>query len=316
MITNNGGDAAGRAGGSVGFAFMNGDSPTADAATLIANPGTNGGEGGLITFGENSLGGTARCELFGNGTLDLSAHLSPGLTTGSVEGDGLIFLGANKLTIGNGSSSTVFAGMIQDGGQSGGVGGSIGKIGHGAFTLSNANLYTGGTSVEEGLLIVSNATGSGTGTGAVQVYGGTLGGSGTIAGAVTVGNASGRDAFLAPAAGTTKPATLTIQSALSFKSDATYTYTFRARRSQAHADKVIANGVTIDSGATFALRAQANGQLRQGLTFTVMSNTAATPIAGTFSNLADGAILTVGANHLQADYEGGDGNNLTLTVVP
>jgi hypothetical protein len=40
------------------------------------------------------------------------------------------------------------------------------------------------------------------------------------------------------------------------------------------------------------------------------------PIAGTFSNLPDGAIVTVNGNRLQASYEGGDGNDLTLTVVP
>ena len=38
-------------------------------------------------------------------------------------------------------------------------------------------------------------------------------------------------------------------------------------------------------------------------------------IAGTFSNLADGASITVGNNTFQADYQGGDGNDLTLTVI-
>jgi len=37
---------------------------------------------------------------------------------------------------------------------------------------------------------------------------------------------------------------------------------------------------------------------------------------GTFSNLADGAIVTIGSNTFQANYEGGDGNDLTLTVLP
>jgi hypothetical protein len=49
---------------------------------------------------------------------------------------------------------------------------------------------------------------------------------------------------------------------------------------------------------------------------TAISNTSATPIAGTSSNLADGAILTVNGNNFQASYEGGDGNDLTLTVAP
>jgi hypothetical protein len=42
----------------------------------------------------------------------------------------------------------------------------------------------------------------------------------------------------------------------------------------------------------------------------------ATPIAGTFHNLADGAIVTVNGNNLRASYTNGDGNDLTLTVVP
>jgi hypothetical protein len=50
--------------------------------------------------------------------------------------------------------------------------------------------------------------------------------------------------------------------------------------------------------------------------FVAMSNTAATQINGTFANLPDGSTFTVGNNTFQASYEGGDGNDLTLTVVP
>ena len=64
------------------------------------------------------------------------------------------------------------------------------------------------------------------------------------------------------------------------------------------------------------LSGQTQGTLRQGLTLTLISNTSANPISGTFSNLPDGAIVTVNGNTLQASYSGGDGNDLTLTVVP
>ncbi|HEY1769230.1 MAG TPA: hypothetical protein VGG02_03125 [Chthoniobacterales bacterium] len=37
--------------------------------------------------------------------------------------------------------------------------------------------------------------------------------------------------------------------------------------------------------------------------------------SGAFANLADGAIIKIGRNKLQASYAGGDGNDLTLTVV-
>lgn len=59
-----------------------------------------------------------------------------------------------------------------------------------------------------------------------------------------------------------------------------------------------------------------NAELRQGLNFTVLSNTSASPIIGSFSNLPDRAILTVNGNNFQASYAGGYGNDLTLTVVP
>jgi hypothetical protein len=45
----------------------------------------------------------------------------------------------------------------------------------------------------------------------------------------------------------------------------------------------------------------------------VIKNTAVTPTSGTCSNLPNGAI--VNGNNLQASYSGGDGNDLTLTVM-
>ena len=56
--------------------------------------------------------------------------------------------------------------------------------------------------------------------------------------------------------------------------------------------------------------------LAPGTTFTIISNTAATPITGRFANLPDSSEITIGSNTYQANYEGGDGNDLTLTVVP
>ena len=149
-----------------------------------------------------------------------------------------------------------------------------------------------------------------------QIAGKELGESGIIAGAVTIGTGSGAGAFLAPAHGGNKQLTLTIQGSLTFNADATYTYTFKAKGNKSKTDKVVANGVTINSGASFNLSGTAQGTLTQGTVLTVIKNTAATPISGTFSNLPDGAIVNVNGNNLQASYEGGDGNDLTLTVVP
>ena len=61
------------------------------------------------------------------------------------------------------------------------------KLGTNSLALTAANTYTGGTTVSVGTLLVNNASGSGTGTGAVSVASGaTLGGNGTISGATTI----------------------------------------------------------------------------------------------------------------------------------
>ena len=86
--------------------------------------------------------------------------------------------------------------------------------------------------------------------------------------------------------------------------------------SSATADEVIANGVTINSGAQFSFEDLGNNTLTLGTVFTVVNNTAATPIAGAFSNLPDGGTFTSNGNTYQVNYHGGDGNDLTLTVVP
>jgi len=163
---------------------------------------------------------------------------------------------------------------------------------------------------------VANTTGSATGSGTVQVNSGTLGGKGIIAGPTVIGTGTGTGAFLAPASGTGNRATLTIQSGLTLESDATYAYTFKKNRNGTRTDQVIANGVTINSGAMIALSGHTRTALKQGRVLTLISNTSANPISGTFSNLPDGGIVTIDGNNLQASYAGGDGNDLTLTVVP
>jgi hypothetical protein len=72
----------------------------------------------------------------------------------------------------------------------------------------------------------------------------------------------------------------------------------------------------ITGGAILTVDGKIGGRLSVGTAFTLISNTAATPIAGTFANLPDGSIITIKGNKFRASYEGGDGNDLTLTVVP
>ena len=84
----------------------------------------------------------------------------------------------------------------------------------------------------------------------------------------------------------------------------------------ASADQVVAHGITINEGALIGFADSGNTVLGSGTEFTVINNSEEVAIAGTFANLSDGASITIGSNTFQASYEGGDGNDLTLTVVP
>jgi autotransporter-associated beta strand protein len=310
-FVNNGGSITGAGGGSTVFF----DRSAADNATLIANGEVGGRFGGAIQFFDRSHGDMSRVEVFGNGNLDISGHDAPGTTVGSIEGDGDIFLGSRNLKVGNNDLKTNFSGEIKDGGVGGGVGGSLTKNGTGKLVLGHRNTYTGGTIVERGRLIVNNIGESGTGSGPVHVNGGRFGGKGTVAGAVTVGSGVGREAVLSPGYHHSfNPGTLTIQSPLRFNSDGTYE--IEVNSGTETVDKVVAFGVTINTGAQTLFADLGNGTFMVGDVFTVIDNTSATPIAGTFSDLPDGAVFTLNGNNFQASYTGGDGNDLTLTVVP
>jgi len=154
-LTANAGTVAGALGGSTQFL----DQATAGQATLIANGGVGGG--GSILFLGSSTGGTARVRVYGNGNLDISQYGGTGVTIGSVEGTGNVFLGVKTLTVGSNHLSTTFAGVIQDGGTGGGAGGKFNKAGLGTLTLTGANTYTGATIVNGGTLVADtdvNAT--------------------------------------------------------------------------------------------------------------------------------------------------------------
>jgi autotransporter-associated beta strand protein len=334
VIIANGSTVSGAGGGLIWFGFPGQESNVSlGNATLICNSGVNGGGGGNIWFSgytaENT--NTCRVELFGNGTMLVEQATSTGVDVGSVEGDGIIVLGEKTLSVGRNNLDTSFTGLVVDDNGDHDVNvpvfgtikrnisgegctcGSLTKTGTGMLTLTGANTYSGATTVTSGTLVTSNAVGSATGTSSVNGQAGTLGGKGIIEGAVTIGTGSGTGAVLAPSVGTNHAVTLRLMRTLTFKADGTYTYKLNTN---GRADLVRAKGITIESGAQFAFQAHGNHALPGGTIFTAISNTSANPISGTFANLPDGSTFTAGRNNFQVSYEGGDGNDLTLTVVP
>ena len=123
----------------------------------------------LVLYDNGSVAASSGVNLAGAGaSLDISGATS-GRTIQDLAGvaGSTILLGSNSLTVGT-ANNTTFAGVIADGGQDGGYGGSLIKQGSGTLILTGTNTYTGGTTVLGGVLqgtttslqgnIVNNAT--------------------------------------------------------------------------------------------------------------------------------------------------------------
>jgi autotransporter-associated beta strand protein len=133
------------------------NSSTAGNAAITNNAG-------VVDFFTTSTAGNAAITNTGSGTVDFSSSTGPNndhkLSAGSIAGSGVFDLGANQLTVGGNNRSTIVSGLIADGGQGGGTGGSLVKVGLGVLTLSGTNTYTGATTVNAGVLDVDGSIAS------------------------------------------------------------------------------------------------------------------------------------------------------------
>ncbi len=181
-MTNYSGDLTFVGSGTFRFGNSTNETRARGSAATVFNLGTSG----------------ARLDSFNGGDTNGSVTYALGGLTGSA---GTILAGrftnnpailqTNTIySIGGKGGNDTFSGTITNGSDPGSTAPvSIVKVGTGVQTLAGASTYSGGTIVSNGTLRVSNTTGSGTGTNTVTVAGGTLGGTGSISGAVTVGAA-------------------------------------------------------------------------------------------------------------------------------
>lgn len=143
------------------------DSATAASAIIVNGDATGTGVGGAVYFEDQASGANATIVNGNRGLFSIAGLTSGGTTVGSIEGLGGIDLGGNDLTTGGNAMSTSVGGTI--------VGsGALHKVGSGALTLAGSSSYSGGTTVDDGGLIVANPTGSATGTGPLLVAPGAL----------------------------------------------------------------------------------------------------------------------------------------------
>jgi len=194
--------------------------------------------------------------LSANGTVNVNGNtVSTDLVAGSGTirnqggGNGILAVGA-----GNGNNTLDGTLALLDG-----TSGTLGlvKRGSGTLSITAAQTFSGGLVISNGTVFIENNAGSGTGSGAVSAYGGTLAGSGIISGAVSVESS----ATLSPGASAGR---LTINNTLTLAGNTT----MEIDKANGTNDLVVAN--TVNYGGTLTVT-DVSGGVSAGDSFTLFN---------------------------------------------
>ena len=192
---------------------------------LIRPNGVLNGAGSTLRMGSSGVGATL-------------AVLDGGQVNGNLTLEGSLDF--------NTSTSATFDGLIKN---NGAILSTLKKVGAGTLTITQANTYTGTTTVAGGTLLINSIQTAA--TGAVAVSGGaTLGGTGTIGGATTVSSSG----VVAP--GVSGAGTLSFNAGLSFSSGGVYQWQIASASTSnigTNSDLIIVKGGTLVLGSGRAL---------------------------------------------------------------
>lgn len=193
----------------------------------------------------------------------------------------------------------------------------VGTATAGTVILNATNTYGGTTEVLGGTLLVN---GSIAGDSVTVQSGATLGGSGSIL-AGTLGSTATIHGGIAPGASTDGTGVLTLEKAVTFASGASLTLEINGAVAGEDYDQLAigsASGITLAGDNPINLTLGYVPAI--STVFTLIENFSDNPIGGAFTNLADDSVIFLPFNGNQyaftVDYQGGSGNDLTLTAVP
>lgn len=313
-----------------------------DTTNNGSNPAGNDITLGAVTGGGHNLTVDAPSTTFGvvvtdrvSGLNQLAVTGATRLNTDTVSGTTLTFSGsltlgvnaalthsgANSLSISGGTLDTNGHTLTDNAVSSSTIGvidnvivgsGSLSKTGNGLLTLTGANTYSGGTTVDGGMLWVNNSSGSGTGAGAVTVQNaGVLGGSGTVSGSVTVqGTAAVSPGPSSSGTGILRTGNVT------WGSSARFQVQLNGSSAGGGYDQLQVAGAVDLGGAALDATRLTTFVPPLGLSLVLIDNEGNAPIAGTFAGLAENAVVVIGGVTFTISYQGGTGNDVVLTEAP
>ena len=158
---------------------------------------------------------------------------------------------------------------------------TLGGSGTGALTLSNANTYTGGTTVSQGKLIVTNSSGSGTGSGGLSVGNNTgiavLSGTGIVSGLTTTSTTGTNLAHIAPGVNTSGSnfgvaGTLRLNGGLTIGNNSHFDFDLASTTAGA-SDQITLGSTSLTLGSTFTINYNllTAGTLQTSANYTLIS---------------------------------------------
>lgn len=266
--------------------------------TLSAANAYTGGtiiNGGTLTASGGSSAGGSGTGTWATNTNVITVNSVTGLAVGQrVSGTGIgagsiirgIDAGTNTLTLSSNTSAVGSSAAVTFGAYS--------SLGSGSVTVNGGTLSVTGSLVAASAVTVNS--------------GGILRGTGTVGGVTTLNSGS----ILSAGISNANFGTLTFSDSLTAGTGVTVS--LKLNSESGFIDQIAANGLTL-SGATLSLVDLGETALELGLSFTIVNNTSASSVAGTFAGLNQGDTITVGANTYQITYDGGSGNDVVITTA-
>ena len=254
---------------------------------------TNGAPGSawVTLFAHNQISDYADVTIRSSGKLNTANSED---SIGALFGSGQLNLGTSRFLVGADDSSFTFSGPITGNGTT-----NLVKVGEGTMTLTAASSVTGRTVVADGKLMVNANLSSSP----VTVLNGTLAGTGSV-GSVTVENGG----TLSPGA---SPGAISVSGTLTMNAGSTYEVEINGVQAGTTYDQTsVATAVNLNN-ATLSVSLGAPTAVSNN--YVIVMNYGAGAVTGSFAGLPQNSTLTVGEQKFRVRYNGGSGNDISLT---